>query len=368
MNDMIKAEREKILSGKPARLLFLMGLVLMAAYFYFFQFHYSYIYYNYNLGKMDTVSGFAAIEQRKAVAAEFEGELTQSTLARIQQRIAEAEAATAGQNENNVFSAVFVYRDQMAVLEQMTNPDGSLQSPDEASPDSRSLVLGYCDGWDKIISGMGNVLSVIMCLIIVIILSPVFAEEYSCHTDSVIYAARYGRTKLATAKIIASLETVTGIYGGYMILQVVLYGAVYGLQGGGVSIQASARYASSAYPLTFLQLFLLSVILNIAGILALSMITLFLSAVMHSPASALLLSCLVCFAPVFFDFTDMVPVLQSLQELFPVFMLHVNGVFMKADMLLGTWQPVIMLVFHLLLALMSGVLTKESIKRHQVTG
>ena len=40
MNEMIKAERNKICSRKQTRMLFLAGVVLIVAYFFFFQFNY----------------------------------------------------------------------------------------------------------------------------------------------------------------------------------------------------------------------------------------------------------------------------------------------------------------------------------------
>ena len=39
MNEMIKAERNKICSRKQTRMLFLAGMVLIVAYFFFFQFN-----------------------------------------------------------------------------------------------------------------------------------------------------------------------------------------------------------------------------------------------------------------------------------------------------------------------------------------
>lgn len=208
MNDMIKAERGKILSKKSTKSLFIMGITLIAANFFFFRFNYSSVFYDYDSGKMASANGFAAIEQRKEIAELFEGELTEKTVSVIQQKIADAETLTAEQDENSAFSAVHVYRDQAAILEYMTNPDGSMKPLNEAYPNSHSIILGYCDGWDKMLSGMGSILSILMCLFVIITLSPVFAEEYSYHTDSVIYSARYGKTKLVTAKVIASLETV----------------------------------------------------------------------------------------------------------------------------------------------------------------
>ena len=128
---------------------------------------------------MDSASRFATIEQRKEVSGIFEGNLTQDTLTLIQQKITEAESATTGRDENTVFSARHIYRDQAAILEYMTEPYGELRSIEEAYPKHESIVLGYCDGWDKMLSSMGSVLSILICLLIVITLSPVFAEEYT---------------------------------------------------------------------------------------------------------------------------------------------------------------------------------------------
>lgn len=368
MNEMIKAERNKICSRKQTRMLFIAGAILIIAYFFFFQFNYQNVFYNYNLGKMESASGFSAIEQRKEIAAMFEGELSQSTLLAMQQKIDEAKQVTVGQDENSAFSALHVYRDQAAILEYLTNSDGSLKSLGTAYPNNQTVILGYCDGWDKLLSGLGSVLSIMICLIVVITLSPVFAEEYALHTDCVIYSSRYGRTKLTTAKIIAALEVVIGTYLLYLILNLILYGSTYGLQGWNVSIQSSLHYASSMYNLTFLQMFFISVILNILGIAALTTITLFLSAKMGSPVTALIISCIVCFSPVLFDFSDSIPVLQKMQQICPIFMLHANGVFSTMKTYFGMSQPNFMIIFNVGLIFAFYILTKNVSKKHQVMG
>ena len=368
MNDMIKAEREKIIGKKTTRILFVMGIILIAAYFFLFQFGYASVFYNYDTGKMDTVSGFAAIEQRKETAAMFDGKLTTDTLALMEKKIEEAKAATAAQDENSAFSALHVYRDQAAMLEYMTEADGKTKSIEEAYPNHSSVILGYCDGWDKMLSSMGSVLSILMCLFVVITLSPVFSEEYSCHTDSVIYAARYGKTKLVTAKIIASLEAVVGIYLLFVLIHAVLYIGIYGVQGWNVSIQSSLHYASSAYPLTFLQMFLISVVLNLLGIVAITIITLFISAKLNAPVTSLIASCVVCFLPVLFDFTESVPLLQKLQEVCPIFMLHMNGVFAAVKTYIGIGQPIMMFLFNLCLVLLFYFLIRNVAGKHQVMG
>ena len=86
MNEMIKAERNKICSRKQTRMLFLAGVVLIVAYFFFFQFNYQNVFYDYDLEKMALASGFTAIEQRKEVAEIFEGKLSQNTLLTMQEK------------------------------------------------------------------------------------------------------------------------------------------------------------------------------------------------------------------------------------------------------------------------------------------
>lgn len=368
MNEMIKAERNKICSRKQTRILFVAGAILIIAYFFFFQFNYHNVFYNYDTGKMETANGFFTIKQRKEVAAVFEGELSQNTLLTMQKKISEAKQATAGKDENSAFSAIHVYRDQAAILEYLTNSDGDLKSLETAYPHSQTVTLGYCDGWDNLLSELGSVMSIMMCLIVVITLSPVFAEEYALHTDSVIYSARYGRTKLTTAKIIAALEVVNGTYLLYLLLNLILYGSIYGLQGWNVSIQSSLHYASSTYNLTFLQMFFISVILNVLGITALTTLTLFLSAKMNAPVTALITSCVICFLPVLFDFNDSIPILQKMQEICPIFLLHTNGVFSSMKTYLGMSQPVFMIIFNVGLVFVFYVLTRDVSKKHQVMG
>ena len=368
MNDMIKAEREKIFSRKPTRILLIMGLAIIVGYFFLFTFNYNEVFYNYNTGKMDVTSGFAAVEHRKETAADFQGELTSETLSKMQERIDAAKADTIDKDENSAFSAVHVYRDQSAMLEYLKNPDGSIKPLTEAYPKHQSIILGYCDGWDKMLSAMGSVTALLMCLLIVIALSPIFSEDYAHHTDSVIYAARYGRSKLVSAKIIASLEAVLAIYFILLLLNLILYGTFYGLQGWNVSIQASLHYASSTYNLTFLQMFLISVAFNVFGIVVLTVITLLISAKMNSPVTALICSFLVCFVPVLFDFTDSLPFLQKVQELCPIYMLHVNGIFAILKTYAGLSQPVAICMFNLVLVLLLFYRTKEIAKRHQVVG
>ena len=89
---------------------------------------------------------------------------------------------------------------------------------------------------------------------------------------------------------------------------------------------------------------------------------------MNTPVTALITSCVVCFLPVLFDFTESVPLLQKLQEICPIFMLHMNGVFAKMKTYVGIQQPIIMLLFNMIVVALFSLMIKNIVKKHQVMG
>ncbi len=82
----------------------------------------------------------------------------------------------------------------------------------------------------------------------------------------------------------------------------------------------------------------------------------------------MIISCVVSILPVLFDFTDSIPMLQKMQEVCPIFMLHINGVFAVRKTYAGIMQPIIMLVFNLGIGVVFYVLIKRTFRRHQVIG
>ena len=99
-----------------------------------------------------------------------------------------------------------------------------------------------------------------------------------------------------------------------------------------------------------------------------TIITLFISAKLNAPVTALITSCVVCFLPVLFDFSESVPLLQKLQEVCPIFMLHMNGVFTTVKTYMGIQQPVIMFLFNLCFICLFYFLIRNTAKKQQVMG
>ena len=72
------------------------------------------------------------------------------------------------------------------------------------------LSYGYAGGWSNIIDCIAFVSFAILAVCVA--LAPVFAGEYADRTDSVLLSSRYGRTRLLTAKILASLLFAAGYF------------------------------------------------------------------------------------------------------------------------------------------------------------
>lgn len=88
---------------------------------------------------------------------------------------------------------------------------------------------GYYEGWEIIITSFE--LLIFALLAVCIVAAPVFSGEYQAGTDSVILSAKYGKTKLAAAKIIASYLFGAFAFTLHVLVAFGLPLAVFGFEG-----------------------------------------------------------------------------------------------------------------------------------------
>ena len=157
------------------------------------------------------------------------------------------------------------------------------------------LQFGYYGGWEVIISSFELLMFAVLAICIVI--APVFAGEYQAGTDSVILAGKYGKTKLITAKIIASF-----LFGlcAFMLHIFVAFGIplmTFGTDGWDLPIQIANPIIPYAF--TFLQATLINAAVIFMVLLALIGFTLFLSSKMKTPFLVLIVVVPILFIPLF---------------------------------------------------------------------
>lgn len=157
------------------------------------------------------------------------------------------------------------------------------------------LQYGYYEGWEVIISSFELLMFALLAICIVI--APVFSGEYQEGTDAVILSAKYGKTKLTTAKITASLLFGTAAFILHVVVACGLPLAAFGADGWNLPLQIANT--AIPYPLTFLQAVLINIGIIYLVLLAMVGLTLLLSAQMKSPYLVLIILVPILFIPMF---------------------------------------------------------------------
>lgn len=157
------------------------------------------------------------------------------------------------------------------------------------------LQYGYYGGWEIIINSFE--LLMFSLLAVCIVVAPVFSGEYQAGTDAVILSAKYGKTKLTTAKIAASFLFGTAAFILHILVACGLTLAAFGIDGYDLPVQIANT--AIPYPFTFLQAVLINIGILYLVLLAMIGLTLLLSAKMKSPYFVLIILVPVLFIPMF---------------------------------------------------------------------
>ena len=157
------------------------------------------------------------------------------------------------------------------------------------------LQYGYYEGWEVIISSFE--LLMFALLAICMVAAPVFSGEYQTGTDAVLLSAKYGKTKLATAKIAATFLFGTVAFILHIIVACGLPLIAFGTDGWNLPLQIANT--AIPYPFTFLQAVLINIGIIFLVLFAMIGFTLFLSSKMKSPYLVLIILVPILFSPLF---------------------------------------------------------------------
>lgn len=155
------------------------------------------------------------------------------------------------------------------------------------------LSYGYAGGWGDVLACLGF-LSFAMVAVCVV-LTPVFAGEYQDRTDAVLLAARYGRSKLVAAKIVASLAFATAYYALATAVIVGVALAFFGAEGGDLPVQVLAL--GIPYDLTMAEAAWTAIGLGYLMTLGLAALTLLLSSKLRSQLAIFAVCAALVFLP-----------------------------------------------------------------------
>lgn len=141
------------------------------------------------------------------------------------------------------------------------------------------LEYGYAGGWENILYCLGFFAFVILGVGIVV--APAFTAEYSTRADAVVLSTRYGKGRLAAAKVAAAFIFATGYFAACAAVIVGVSLAFYGTDGANLPNQVLRL--TSPYALTASQMTWISIGLAYLMTIGFTAFALLLSAKLRSP-------------------------------------------------------------------------------------
>lgn len=224
---------------------------------------------------------------------------------------------------------------------------------------------GYHGGWATILDCFEFLILVFIAICVG--LTPVFAAEYKEKTDAIILATKYGKTKLVSAKVIASLLYTLAMMAIGLLLLIGLPLLFYGAGGAELPVQLASVVI--AYPLSFIQSVALLSGLAVLVALGLAAFTLFLSARWKSTLGIIMVCVAVLLLPVFLPLMNN-GLLAHIAVLFPVMSISFANLFkVMISYPLSTFvvdaQTMVAVVYCVVVVVMIP-LAMRAFKRHQV--
>lgn len=223
---------------------------------------------------------------------------------------------------------------------------------------------GYFSGWEVIISSFELLMFAILAICIVI--APIFAGEYQAGTDAVILSGKYGKTKLTTAKIVATLLFGVLAFTLHILVAFGIPLMAFGMDGWNLPLQINGT--TVPYPLTFLEGTLINLGVIYLVLIAMIGLTLFLSARMKSPYFVLIVVVPVLFIPMFLSpngttgIYNLLVLLTPYQSLVPRFNSYLSYQFGSVILDAFAMRGLVYVILTLILL----PLARMGFKKHQV--
>lgn len=252
---------------------------------------------------------------------------------------------------------------QSAVHARFANADGSWNGKTvEDVYGKEEIQVGYNKGWFDLSHFFVRIFIVISILAI-IITAPMYTKEYE-GMDNLLLTSKYGKTKLSTAKNIASIMSILLISIFVVILNFIITFSIYGTAG----LDSSTLFCAfdeinfMTINLTCGKMLILQIILSISGLLMLSSISLIISSKSKNMIASIVISMLLIFLPLFAVISENNPLFKIL-GLMPIYQIQFTSILSLNSML----YYIIVISISCLMIILGFLLTKNNFKNHQVS-
>ncbi len=294
----------------PRKIVLVGVLILFLGMIY--NFFSSYLYYdtyilNGDNSGIEALNGKAANEIRKQAENQFKGKVNEQTIIRIEQFL-EKEKQSIGHLSEDQKELYMMKYSNISGLKNINN---------------REIIFGYCRGWQKFIINFSNTFFIFIIIYLIVIFYKIFICEKENKIAEIVYSTKMARKKSVLIRIFMVNTISLIIYCAFYVINFLMYMTLYGFEGAKVSIQSIGVFASSE---SFFSVGELAIVMFVEGMLAtwaISMIICVCSCYGKNTFSVLFSSLIIIIAPIFFDFTDILPPFQKVLELLPIYSLNI---------------------------------------------
>ncbi len=358
MKKLIRFELRKIFSKRLTQIA-LVVVLLLSALLAFSTYQNKYAFD----GVSNEGTGRVAVEIDKVIATKYAGVLTDE---KVQQMISEI----VPKSETNGSNAIYMYRNAMqsAVAARFSDINGNWNGLTVTDVfGDEEIKIGYVDGWLGTSQNMIRIL-VFLSLFIIVMIAPVFCGEYG-GVDNIILSSKYGKSKCATAKVVASVLACLIVTAVVLIFNLTMAFAFYGSEGLDCSIlfaQLTLIEGSIPFNITCGTLLGYQVLLAFTGAIGIAGITLVFSATCKNQIIALVASAAVYALPIMIPVSE-TSTLFKLIALFPTYHAQFISLMSIEQMSNGLLYAIWAVPAALILIAVGGIVSRKIFAKHQVS-
>ena len=208
---------------------------------------------------------------------------------------------------------------------------------------------------------------IVLSLVIILLIAPVFSGEYG-GVDNIILTSKYGKTKCATAKVLASLLSAVFITTLVVIFNLLIAVAIYGTEG----LDCSILFA----PIDFLEGYIpfnitcgtvlkYQILLAFMSAISVTGIVLILSAVCKSQMIAFVISAAIHVIPIMLPISE-TSALYRIIVLMPLFYSQYISIMSVEQMHNGMLYAVWSIPVAIALVVIGSIISHKAFSKHQV--
>ena len=350
MKNLIKFELRKILTKRFA-VISVAAVLLLSLILSFSTLHSMYAFD----GNGAEETGKAAVEIDKQIALNN----------KVQQMMSEFKPT----QDLHGMNAKYIYQNalQSSVFSHFADIDGSWNGLSVADVfGDKEIKVGYVNGWLSTSQNMAKIF-IVLSLVIILLIAPVFSGEYG-GVDNIILTSKYGKTKCATAKVLASLLSAVFITTLVVIFNLLIAVAIYGTEG----LDCSILFA----PIDFLEGYIpfnitcgtvlkYQILLAFMSAISVTGIVLILSAVCKSQMIAFVISAAIHVIPIMLPISE-TSALYRIIVLMPLFYSQYISIMSVEQMHNGMLYAVWSIPVAIALVVIGSIISHKAFSKHQV--